>query len=1121
MSQRRRSRASRTSPAPSFSIDEYAYKQSSLVFSLSDLDMSADLISFSPAKPDSASKRRKTMQDGNAVLADLLNDMNQSGDADTLGLIDHNGRRMTADPMSIEDVLSSLSSTIARLGTTPEISISMDASMDKENMSNSSLLLFAPSPVSDKSSRRQSRGRRVTADAVDINELMNDLMDDSASKDTSSITSVTSQRRRSSRKRLSDGEPAVNRRVTADTLDIQALMGELAASDSAPAPTSDRRQTAEFSSVQSMMDLLQEDERPSTGRESIETAALIESVSDLLAAQHHVHEQPSMISDLDQSFESELPNRRDTVTSLDLALLAGELDEDHTARSFASVDTAELINSVEAVVGDHTRDSKEGPFTVEQSPVSPRRRSRRLSIKSPTATLQSAVIADVEYNSAQKSAIQALHAPPSALKSCLSTKKGRSPGPSARKVAFGSPSAMEFIKGSQTTKFTPLTRDRAKSLFVVDESCVQEEADDPVTEENSRILEEWDRLSNASGYSSDEEQRASMQPSPRPRRRNSRLQRRLSDDEPQDMSINISADNTRTVNLPSSLLALVRETENAMGPAVVPKGVEQLSMSIMSDASRISEHTHELEANLQSLIQSVAIAPARRQSTGSDAHSSPGLAECNKSWVNITHISQSSTTSGDQSLGPLIGLQPNDMAISTDGSDESSNHFSYDLEISREDPPARRVSTASSDVMVLNLSGDSAPVADSVSSTEPVRSTEVSKDDSLEDTSLFIDYVSHRNLVEVTAPPLPSPLVASIPVESAYPLLDSSMFTSALEPEASHPALDGVFDRLKRLNSGARINSMLQSGTPSVNRSRATVDIMRQSMATSIVQHQETAKKKSNKRSSENGGAARNTKKLRESEAPARLHDKVIEESAMEKSLNTSTRAPLSAIDLNMVVPVGAMATVAAALVDAVVEEQKAADNTLCPILDEIEQLKIKLLDIKKQRKAKEQKKPETPAPLAVKALTPVAEEAIVVTKETRAVSQATVQAVKPARDSELDDNRLAIDILNSLSYCRLRKYKHDEIVVEANLSASVRVVMSFAISKDLASFTSSKTLVDKIHVDMIIKPSKDSDAHVEFTQLFFAKYLCSTELCGPMSPTELEGIKETKDLIAHFRKVI
>ena len=85
-----------------------------------------------------------------------------------------------------------------------------------------------------------------------------------------------------------------------------------------------------------------------------------------------------------------------------------------------------------------------------------------------------------------------------------------------RSVVFGSPEAAEFNKTSPTTSFTPLDKAKAKSLFsmsAIQQHNSEQEAEaaasasaevDPVTKDNDSILEEWDRLTNASGSDSSE-----------------------------------------------------------------------------------------------------------------------------------------------------------------------------------------------------------------------------------------------------------------------------------------------------------------------------------------------------------------------------------------------------------------------------------------------------------------------------------------------------------------------------------------------------------------------------------------------------------------------------------------
>ena len=98
------------------------------------------------------------------------------------------------------------------------------------------------------------------------------------------------------------------------------------------------------------------------------------------------------------------------------------------------------------------------------------------------------------------------------LRSCLSSRKvpnsmrrNGDPSSSAVKtVVFGSPQVAEFNHRSPTTNFTPMSKMQAKDLFPMAMKDLSIEEDE-VTAENSRILEEWDRLTNDSGEFSDED----------------------------------------------------------------------------------------------------------------------------------------------------------------------------------------------------------------------------------------------------------------------------------------------------------------------------------------------------------------------------------------------------------------------------------------------------------------------------------------------------------------------------------------------------------------------------------------------------------------------------------------
>ncbi len=140
----------------------------------------------------------------------------------------------------------------------------------------------------------------------------------------------------------------------------------------------------------------------------------------------------------------------------------------------------------------------------------------------PASPANAATASTSALNDSNSSALLAM-APPSALKSCLSTRKTSRPGhlrfdadssllgsALKRNVVFGSPQACEFNKTSPTTNFTPLHHDHAKSLFSMTAAGLQEEEErspDPETEENDAQMDEWERLSNASeGHWSDEDE---------------------------------------------------------------------------------------------------------------------------------------------------------------------------------------------------------------------------------------------------------------------------------------------------------------------------------------------------------------------------------------------------------------------------------------------------------------------------------------------------------------------------------------------------------------------------------------------------------------------------------------
>ena len=100
-------------------------------------------------------------------------------------------------------------------------------------------------------------------------------------------------------------------------------------------------------------------------------------------------------------------------------------------------------------------------------------------------------------------------------------------GNTSRYVMFGSPKAAEFDKEAPTNAITPLDRKEAKAMFSMEGSRVptpvDDEDNDSATNENSEILEQWDRLTN-DGSGSDSDEDVSMPtPSSRSNRRRSSM----------------------------------------------------------------------------------------------------------------------------------------------------------------------------------------------------------------------------------------------------------------------------------------------------------------------------------------------------------------------------------------------------------------------------------------------------------------------------------------------------------------------------------------------------------------------------------------------------------------------
>ena len=188
----------------------------------------------------------------------------------------------------------------------------------------------------------------------------------------------------------------------------------------------------------------------------------------------------------------------------------------------------------------------------------------------------------------------------SVLKSCLKSKSIIEKS-SRRSVIFGSPNVAEFNAASPTNKMTPMTRGQAKHLFSMDgKSKEAETSEDPVTEENSRELDEWDRLTNVSEGSNEGDEVSEMSSPPsinvsrRRGRRASKIQvsaDKLSENESSPHDEFDSSNVSNTVALPDSLGALLNDN------TIVGSGRNSLLSEV--------ETTQKLEGDLNLLLQNV------------------------------------------------------------------------------------------------------------------------------------------------------------------------------------------------------------------------------------------------------------------------------------------------------------------------------------------------------------------------------------------------------------------------------------------------------------------------------------------------------------------------------------
>jgi hypothetical protein len=341
-----------------------------------------------------------------------------------------------------------------------------------------------------------------------------------------------------------------------------------------------------------------------------------------------------------------------------------------------------------------------------------------------------------------------------------------------RNVVFGSPQACEFNKTSPTTSYTPMNKDAVKGMFSMAPSQkfgAQGEEDfvsaDPATQENDAVMDEWERLTNGSEYGSDEEAEGAMQRtgmagipegseegsvssrgagSRRSSTGSASSGRRLSMLQPMvDLSVSDASqvaheeraagklelstsqfgeDATGTVCLPSSLAEVLRQnaiiasTPTASAPA---PAAAQSFVAASTDTSMISEHTEEIEMDMQALLRKL------QQDTAPEA---------DEDELSVASSVSASSSSNKRRRGRRVSVLqavqglPGDLSLSQLDDSDASAHLGSLLGRAS-DASSSALATADSSLVVSEDTNTSRASSRSTRSTRSTRSVASAKAD--------------------------------------------------------------------------------------------------------------------------------------------------------------------------------------------------------------------------------------------------------------------------------------------------------------------------------------------------------------------------------------------------------
>lgn len=839
-------------------------------------------------------------------------------------------RRQTIDAGAFDSILNDLDQSTASAASKP--SKTADASVMLDELADCPSPSTPASSKRTKSSSKGKRTptRRETLDAMVFAGILNESelsgasaantstgtiallgdVDKCLGADDLSALDITEQSQQpSARDSLSvaltsgtdfDLSDSVNsRRQTVDVADLAGLADDL--EDSAISISIKASETSKASSV-----------RSKASKKSVSSVASMDNSVDMFspapsAKGRKGRKSLSASKTSGKAKASSSPNRRQTIDAEDLASIMNGLDD--SMASNASMGTIALLEDVEQclqedVSMDGTLDVSVGsPGTVDllhdvmHALDEDDTRNRRKSTLSDISVLSegSDVFLDepsFQQSNKKRSALsmrsplrmnkkplviaspeQQVHAPvmpPSALKSCMSARKTR---PDLnRSVAFGSPEVAEFRKTSPITSYTPLGREEAKQMFLIpsDDLTASTVEEDEITDDNERVLEEWDRLTNTSETGSPEQEQEQEQEwdelfheqesegcvsmdsiagdKRKTRRRRSKIQPVLdiSEDgrlgEHEVSSIFESEEVTCTVDLPANLLDLVNE---------VQQGARQQPMAL--DASTMSlsamDHTEELEVDLATLVERVTARHTFDASMESGSSGSPMAISAN-----------SSRDDSGLMLSQRLSMIPGTVSFMSDDSDQALPNL---LNMTCQDIQAMesRLAVPSAEEVHEEVEGEQEEEGEYDMASElqifmmspKARTPAAAEEEEVEEMPSAIDS-THSSLDDDHLADLHS--MSFIQAKRKLLLAPSTPRNAFVPPPvdtSSSAVLVDLSARIKGLNAATRINALAQCATPGVpntNMSRSTqrmslhasklpapapaVDIRRQTLRTSF-----------------------------------------------------------------------------------------------------------------------------------------------------------------------------------------------------------------------------------------------------------------------------------------------